>query len=337
MAARLGAVSDTLQAQLHVTPWPGVPLPLPLTYRVPCRLDEQFGVIVPCPEGQYGEDWLEESVTLDGETYLRLAALDLDDSQAILGFVNQFGVLGAWELYVALTDMAFAIANLFRPQLNLDAEKARSHHALAVDHARTGAGDQWPSDVLRISFTETLAEFRFAARCLIDLTTAWRLYKEGAPDEEVEWLSPDLSDEELIGEFPEILFTRVLSEVFLRPFNPYLWFHWEPWRQSKMLFDHPPGKQGVTVAPRREPVGGRARLFSILALELFNHIVENAEYRLCGNETCKRKVFVRQQGTARQGQHRSKGVQYCSYDCAHAVAQRRYRQKLKAKAAKRGR
>jgi hypothetical protein len=273
---------------------------------------------------------MEEPVTLDGETYLRLAAVDLDDPPAILEFVNRYGILGAWEAYVALTRMAYRIASAFRPRLDLDAEKAKNQHALAADHARTGSGDAWPSEALRSHYTETLDEFRFAARCLSDLTAAWRMYKEGAPSGDVEWLSPAKSDTELLSAFSEILLTRVLPEVFLRPFNPYLMFRWEPHVPSERLFDHPPGEEGVHVDPQRRPIGGRARLYSILALELFNHIAENADYQLCGNENCQRKVFVHQQGTAKKGQHRSKGVRFCSYDCAHAVAQRRYRQRRKS-------
>ena len=324
-------MSDTLQPQLHVTTWPNSPLPLPLIYRVPSRLDLDSGVIVPCPEGRYWEDWKEEPVTLDGETYLRLAAVNLDDPQAIFAFVEEYGVLGGWELYVALTKMAFRIANAFRPRLNLDVESARKRYALAADHARTGSGDAWPTEAYRLHFTETLEEFRFAARCGVDLGTAWRMYKEGAPAGEVDWLSPVKSDEELIGEFAEVLLTRVLREAFLQTFTPYLMFRWEPHVPSERLFDHPPGEEPVTVNPQRQAVTNR--LYPTLGLELFNHIVENADYHLCGNETCQRKVFVRQQGTAKQGQHRSKGVRFCSYACAHATAQRAYRRRLKAKAA----
>jgi hypothetical protein len=321
-------VSDTVQAQLHVTTWPEIPLPLPLLYRVPSRLDPDSGVIVPCPEGRYGEDWIEEPVELDGETYLRLAAVDLDDPQAILAFVQEYSVLGGWELYVAVTDMAYRIANLFRPRLDFEGENARKRYALAADHARTGSGDAWPTEVYREHFAETLEEFRFAARLLIDLTTAWRMYKEGAPAGEIDWLSPVTSDEELIGEFPEVLLTRVLREAFLEPFIPYLMFRWEPHVPSERLFDHPPGEHPVKVDPKRRPVTNR--LYPILALELFNHIVENADYRLCANERCQQRVFVRRQGS--KGQHRSKGVRFCSYDCAHATAQRQYRRQLKAKA-----
>ena len=75
----------------------------------------------------------------------------------------------------------------------------------------------------------------------------------------------------------------------------------------------------------RRPIGGR--LYSICALELFNHIVENAEYLVCANENCLQKLFVHQQGGAKKVWHRSHGVLYCSHSCAHAVAQREYRRR----------
>jgi hypothetical protein len=56
--------------------------------------------------------------------------------------------------------------------------------------------------------------------------------------------------------------------------------------------------------------------FSVCLLELFNHISEDAEYRIC--KECGRR-FVRQEGRARYGQHRTRGKsapQFCS--TAHA-------------------
>ncbi|MHB8144001.1 MAG: hypothetical protein ACYDGX_10220 [Thermoleophilia bacterium] len=74
-------------------------------------------------------------------------------------------------------------------------------------------------------------------------------------------------------------------------------------------------------------------LYSILCLQLANHINENEVYRGCQNERCQRP-FVRQQGRSKFGQSRNVGVIYCSDLCARAQAQRelrRRRKKLRAK------
>ena len=78
----------------------------------------------------------------------------------------------------------------------------------------------------------------------------------------------------------------------------------------------------------RRPAAGR--LYNICALELFNHIVENADYLICGNENCQQKNFVRQQG-GKKHWHRSNGVLYCTESCAHAVAQRAYRRRRRGR------
>lgn len=74
-------------------------------------------------------------------------------------------------------------------------------------------------------------------------------------------------------------------------------------------------------------------LYCVLCLELFNHIVEEAHYSRCSNETCDR-LFVRQRGRSVHGQHRTRGVKYCSTECARAQAQRQYRRRKRAKGMK---
>jgi hypothetical protein len=73
-----------------------------------------------------------------------------------------------------------------------------------------------------------------------------------------------------------------------------------------------------------------APLYAVCCLEIFNHIAENATYRVCANETC-RKTFVRQQGTATAGQYRTKGgVLYHTRACARAQAKREQRRRKRA-------
>src|SRR5439155_17394662 len=122
-----------------------------------------------------------------GETYLRLASIDLDDAEAIFAFVAKYGPLGGGDAYHAfMSEAAFAFANMYRAQLDATTEDKKKKRALQEEETRT-SDSVWPSYALRFHYTETLDEFRFAARCLRDLTSAWRMFKEGTPASDVRW------------------------------------------------------------------------------------------------------------------------------------------------------
>jgi hypothetical protein len=53
--------------------------------------------------------------------------------------------------------------------------------------------------------------------------------------------------------------------------------------------------------------------------------------KVCANEKCGRE-FRWQEGRAKQGQYRTKGVRFCSLQCAAAQVQREYRRRRKAEA-----
>jgi hypothetical protein len=72
--------------------------------------------------------------------------------------------------------------------------------------------------------------------------------------------------------------------------------------------------------------GGSVPYYFICCLELYNHVAEHASLRTCANEHCAR-LFVRQKGRARHGQHRRFGTKYCSLACARAQAQRDFRRR----------
>jgi hypothetical protein len=201
------------------------------------------------------------------------------------------------------------------------------------------------------SVVETLTEFRYAAACLHDLTDAWLALRNGNDPSELPWRS--LADrshvamnaynatghlmwalERLLEDFSprlevEMEFSPPIDEPNLEePLGP------EDSIEVETLFPEPIDESdldelygpadSMEVSGVRQPL--EAPLYAICALELFNHIVENADYWICANERCSR-TFVRQEGRSQKGQHRSRGVRYCSAGCARAAAQRAYRRR----------
>jgi hypothetical protein len=69
-----------------------------------------------------------------------------------------------------------------------------------------------------------------------------------------------------------------------------------------------------------------ATLFGASCLQLYNHITEQVQYKICANESCG-QFFVRQQGRSGGVQRKSEGVKYCSSKCARAQAQRELRRR----------
>ena len=75
------------------------------------------------------------------------------------------------------------------------------------------------------------------------------------------------------------------------------------------------------------PVASRA--FSALCIQFANDIAEGVTYHQCQNEKCG-VWFVHQTGRSVSGRNRTQGVQYCSVQCARAVAQRDHYRRRKA-------
>lgn len=159
-----------------------------------------------------------------------------------------------------------------------------------------------------------LETVRFHLRVMQAMTRHWIAYQTGDDVREA-WersgLLPDLIwDLDPPEEYdPWLLFVECLNAA-LRPFQVAV--------KLELPGDRDPAPYGVQIVTA----------YNAMALQLANHMAENAEYRRCANETCGR-LFVRQRGRAQFGQFKEAGVRYCSASCARAQAQREYRRRKK--------
>jgi hypothetical protein len=245
---------------------------------------------------------VDEEISQVGEIYLELRRVDLDDADAILEFVNRFGILAAGGL-----------AHPFHP----------------IEQWAAGGGGGGMSH-------ETLHDFRFGARCLADLTDAFvylASFKDSAGGSAPAWREAGamtgLRLEELLGEDPQrdpelkaALAARARDlrtepeEVLVSGLTAGLApFHYR--------VEHLPGPVWEVASDMTIPT------YAVCCAEIHNHLLDNTHLRVCAKDDCGRE-FVRQRGRARAKQYRLDGVMYCSVECARAVAVRRYRLKARA-------
>ena len=231
-----------VKAQLRITPWPASPLPLPDVELRTWRLDADEGVLIP----RLGDQSAPANagppipppaalIKPSGETYLRLAEVDLEDPVAILKFVNRYGILGGADAFASLRE--YLDSELFWKffENELDSQHEKDKRFFALEDELLGSGHPlvqrlraddsvWNDAVYRAverdpPVIETLDEFRFAARCIRDLYSAWLMFKHNREVHEFTWTSPtwpELFD--TIAE-PAALLSYMLK-VFLRAFAP---------------------------------------------------------------------------------------------------------------------
>lgn len=321
------------KTRFRITPWPETKLPLPDPEHVhgefyehqieplsrgeiekleerfadEGELDRELSRLDEAGRPLWEYDEVEPPTESFGEVYLELSQVDLDDPRAARQFVERWSVLGVYspEWAPALTHHYFGFPS---------AEE--SFRAITEELREIGpSGDL--SGEIPMAEIEYWEEFRIGAMCLRDMTTAWRVLQGELDAADAEWVTPCWSnavDSSVIPDAPEAEPERVLVWGLTHPLQPFA--------PQLRLSD----ESGQLPEGLRLGFGWTMPLYSVCCAELFNHIVEGARYKTCANETCGR-LFVRQQGRAEHGQHRTRGVKYCSSECAKAQAQRQYRRR----------
>jgi hypothetical protein len=287
-------------SRFRITPWPNVILPLPRDHsklRYELRGDLFF----------WDTSARHDREVEYHEVYLEVAALDLEDVEAITGFVDRFEPLGMWH---GRTDSDAGYLGL---RLGVRREKVLESSLLErrLGHTRSDS---------RFLYAESINDFRFGASSLRDLAAAWRWVNEGIePDG---WACPAWDETPDLDGPPK---TKREAATFLS---------WGVCEGLERL-DLP---DLLVTDEDEEPdlavISADLPLYCICCLELYNHIIERLPFKQCANETCGR-LFVRQRGRAQHGQHRAIGVKYCSYECARAQAQREHRRRKRLSSTRR--
>jgi hypothetical protein len=158
------------------------------------------------------------------------------------------------------------------------------------------------AEKLRSDFVVAAEAASWHLRAIRAMTIHWAIHLEGGDVREA-WVGEGLEHPQTRGK--AWLWFQSYLNAGLQPFHVNVHVH---------VDDHE-----YTTIGMRPPSA-----YAVMCLQLANTIAEETPFRRCGNETCGR-LFVRQRGRARYGQHRTKGVMFCSANCAHAQKQREYR------------
>lgn len=262
-----------------------------------------------------------------------LAEVDLESDDAILAFVQTYGVLGAWR-------DAFAVMSPFRTSgtgptfVVLTSGSSGSGLTLpfvvdtpgGVDVGRLVRARQKHAALGSDPNGEFLDEFRIAAGGLLGLLAIQR-----------ELEAPRFSGTRLARNWPRY------CPWPLHDTKDWAWrvlFHFVNAALASSSLSLAWVRNGETATgderdfrpglPVAAVVSEPATLYAVCGLELADHILAGDPWRVCANETCGR-LFSVQEGRSRYGTHRTDNLKFHSPACKDAQAAREYRRREAAK------
>jgi len=292
--------------RFRTTTWPQEQLPVPAITQWETELNgEWIKYIQPVKDRE-----------IPDELYLReLQDVNPDDYKAVYGFINEWGRIARPEYKRGITAEDLSIGWVDLPPIG---QSPRLYAKIAARISSVDYPDRWDSRLWSHIEEEALHIRMF--KFMVSFYEEFQRSK-GSPDpSRICW------DDALPGHGPENTGQAVLhfSEILtlaLKSIQPYISFQYPKGYPDETF----PESGLISPSFRIQPT-----VYTAMAVQLFNHLVENATLLQCKNETCQR-LFVRQRGRAEYDQHRTKGVYFCSKQCAKAQAQRDYRRRMKEK------
>ena len=322
----------TTSEQYRVTSWPTNRLPVPAVPCFPVALAYATIAVDWETEGQSGDTWHEE---LPDELYLReLRDLDLYDEVELAHFLGRYGWFCKpdWRSLPARFTHSGGLVQNLRPEVLRGLSQRFSHegeqlgplhpYLAAIDglivlvnaEIRTrGASVIWESTNAYRGLIH-VGELRVHAEFLRNAVLVWDALSSGhglkdLPDR---WEGPFGLPQLLAQGWPldeaAPLFLQETLNAALADFH------------VRLLISAPDAELG-------EP---EVTTYEAMALQLFNDVAAKTPYQRCANEKCGR-LFLRQRGRAKYGQHRRLGTIYCSEKCLNAKKQRNFNERERAK------
>jgi hypothetical protein len=229
---------------------------------------------------------------------MQLGGLDFDDDATVVAFIEQHGVIRRWWR-TGQPDELSGVAHggvlgdsSQRPRRSSDALDARSSAARRAA-ARLGRD--------RIE-TNEVWDAAQQLRLMALMAAHWRSHEQGGDVRDVWRPHVSIKGERLTPEHVWALWQSYLVAIV-------------PSAGSALAVEF---DDGTTLG------GAAATVTEVLAVQLFNHVVEGIPARKCADPYCE-NYFIRQDGGEDRSRARTSGSKYCSTRCKNRSTQREHR------------